>query len=433
MIVLRVTRCRATPTGRRLSGGRLLGLGGHAQQHAFALGLARGLDQQHLLLAFGHLGLARGEHALLLGHGAGTRLVGGGAGLALGLALPGDLDRALLLGELERLAPLDLLALDLALLGDALLLERAFGEDARDLDRLTRHDLRALGLLLALGALARQLGALLGARHLDVALLVQARVLGLAVDVQRPLFRLEVLAADRDHRVLLDVVALLLAALDLLGQARHAFGVEGVARVEELEAGLVELGQRGGLELEAVLRQVVGHRLAHAPHVGAALLVQLLHGHLGGRRAQRVDELALHQLFQALRLQRAQAEGLGGSRHRLRHRSHAHVELRDHVHAHAVLRDQRLVAPARDLQPQRVHVHRDHLVHDRQHEGAAVEHHLLSAEAGAHERALLARSQVQPVQQPDGDRQDDGDDDQAEQEGAELSAGHGASPVVSIS
>ena len=102
-----------------------------------------------------------------------------------------------------------------------------------------------------------------------------------------------------------------------LGQPRQALGVEGVARVEELHAGLVELGQRRRLELEAVLGQVLGHRLAHPLDVGAALLVQLFHRHLGRRGAQGVDELAFDQLLQLLRLHRAQAERLRRRRHRL--------------------------------------------------------------------------------------------------------------------
>ena len=155
--------------------------------------------------------------------------------------------------------------------------------------------------LLALRPLGGHLGALARARDLDLALLRQPRVLAFAVDLERELLGLEVLVADRDQRVLLDVVALLLALLDLLGQPRQALGVEGVARVEELHAGLVELGQRRGFELEAVLGQVLGHRLAHPPDVGAALLVQLLHRHLGRGGAQRVDELALDQLLQLRR------------------------------------------------------------------------------------------------------------------------------------
>ena len=138
-------------------------------------------------------------------------------------------------------------------LRDALLLDALLGADARRVDGLLGGDLRAFGLLLALGALGRHLGALAGARDLDLALLGQARVFALAVDLERQLLGLEVLVADRDQRVLLDVVALLLALLDLLGQPRQALGVEGVARVEELHAGLVELRQRRGFEFQAVL------------------------------------------------------------------------------------------------------------------------------------------------------------------------------------
>ncbi len=52
------------------------------------------------------------------------------------------------------------------------------------------------------------------------------------------------------------------------------------------------------------------------------------------------------------------------------------------------------------------------VVDDRQHQGAAVHHHALAAEAGAHEGDLLRRAAIEPVDQPDADRdQDRGDDD----------------------
>jgi hypothetical protein len=195
---------------------------------------------------------------------ASARAVSAGRlGDALRFAFLRHRDRPLLLGELERHAPFDLRRLDRSLLADPLLLDRLLGADARRIDRLLGGDLRALALLLALRPLGHELGALPGARDLDLALLAQARVLALAVDLERELLGLEVLVADRDQGVLLDVVALLLALLDRLGEARQALGVEGVARVEELHAGLVELGQRHRLELEAVLGQVLGHRLAH--------------------------------------------------------------------------------------------------------------------------------------------------------------------------
>ena len=95
-----------------------------------------------------------------------------------------------------------------------------------------------------------------------------------------------------------------------LGQARQALGIEGVRRVEELHVGLVGAGERHRLQLEAVLQQVLGDRLLHAPHIVAALLVHLLHRDLGGDRAQHVDELALEQLAQRLRLHGALAQRL---------------------------------------------------------------------------------------------------------------------------
>src|SRR5205807_7967379 len=104
--------------------------------------LALGLHDLDALAALGGLGVARGEHALLLGHGPRARLVGGGLRFGLELRLLGDGDGPLLLGELDRLAPLDLERLDLPLARDALLLDRALGDDARAVHRLARLDLR---------------------------------------------------------------------------------------------------------------------------------------------------------------------------------------------------------------------------------------------------------------------------------------------------
>ena len=305
--------------------------------------------------------------------------------------------------------------------------------DACRVDGLLGRDLRAFGRLLALRPFGGDLGALAGARDLHLALLRQPRVFALAVDVQAQLLGLEVLVADGDQRVLLDIVALLLAVFDLLGQPRQTLGVEGIAGVEVLHARLVQLGQRRAFQFQAVFRQVAGHRLTHALDVAAAFFVQLFHRHFGGAGAQRVDELAFDQLLQLLRFHRAQAQRLRRGRHRVGLRGHTHVELGDHVHAHAVLGDQRLVTAAAHLQPQRVHVHRNHVVHDRQHERAAVEHHLLPAQAGTHEGALLAAAQVQPMQQPYGNGHDDRNDDQAEDETSEICTGHGVSPSLSIS
>ena len=345
--------------------------------------------------------------------------------------LLGDGDRALLLGRLDRPAAFDLELLDLAFLGDALLLECALRGDARLLDRLARQDLGALSLLVAVGPLARHVGALGGALGLDILLLGEPRMLERAIDLQRLPLCVEILVADLDHRVLLDVVPDLLAPLDLLGEPRQALGVEGVRRVEELHGGLVELGERYGLELQAVLQQVLGDDAAHPLDVVATPLVHLLHGHLGRHGAQCIDELALDQFAQRIGLHGALAERLGSVGDGVVGRLDADVELAYHVDAHAVAGDERLVAAARHLEPERVHVDRDDLVHDRQHEGAAVHHHLLPGQAGAYEGALLGRAQVEPVEQPDDDRHDDGDDDQGQDKDAELGSAHGVLPPIS--
>ena len=123
------------------------------------------------------------------------------------------------------------------------------------LDRLAGGDLGALGLGLALGALARELGALLGAAELDLALLLEPGLLAGALDGERLLLGLEVARADRDHRALLDVVAQRAALLDVLDERGQAFGVEAVGGVEEFEAGLVDVDDGDGFELEAVARR----------------------------------------------------------------------------------------------------------------------------------------------------------------------------------
>ena len=79
--------------------------------------------------------------------------------------------------------------------------------------------------------------------------------------------------------------ALLARPLDLLGQLGQALGVEGVVRVEEVAVCLVKGRERDGLELEAVLQEVLGHSGLDLLHERDALLVQLKHGHLGGDAA----------------------------------------------------------------------------------------------------------------------------------------------------
>ena len=316
------------------------------------------------------------------------------------------------LGFLDRAGALDLALAHIALRGDARFADGALVRDARFLDLLARGELGLLSLGVPQRALAREFGALHRAAHFDVALLVEPRGLAFALDVERLPLGFEVAGADQDHRLLFDVVAQLAACLDLLDQLRQAFGIEAVRRVEVFKVGLVEVGDRHRLKLEAVLRQPFGSRLLHARDIISALLVHFLHRHLGRDGAQRGDELAGEERVQPLRLHGAAAERRGSDRDRFLARAYPHVEFGLDVDAHAVLGDQRVRLLAHDLHLQHVHVHGRVVVDERQHEGAAVDHHPLAEQTRAHEGHLLRGPVIEPVHQVDDDRDDDDRDDQ---------------------
>ena len=339
---------------RDLAPARLLVVGdARVGQHAL-LRDARLLDR----LARGDLGLLDGAHALdlLRPHVALAGDARGVDGALVGDARLLDVlareDFALLDGA----GALDVLVPRLQIGGDARLRDGAFVGDARALDRLARGDHRLLRLGLAQSPFARDFRALQRAAHLDVALLLQPRRLALALDLQRLPLGFEVARADLDHRVLLDVVAQFALGFDVLHQPRQTLGVEAVGGVEELQVGLVEVGDRDRFQFQAVLRQRLGRRRLDARDIFAALLVHLLHRHLGGDRAQRRDELARQQRVQFLRLQRAAAERRGGDGDGLARRLHAHVEIGLDVDAHAVARDHRVLFGARDRHRQHVHI-----------------------------------------------------------------------------
>ena len=210
---------------------------------------------------------------------------------------------------------------------------------------------------------------------------------------------------------LLDVVAQLAALLDVLDQPRQAFRVQAVRRVEEMKVGMVEIGDRDGFELEAVLRQRRGGGLLDPRDIVAALLVHLLHRHFGGDRAQGGDEFARQKGVQPFGFERATAEGGGGDRNRLAGRLHADIEVGFHVDAHPIARDQRVAFLAHDLHRQHVHVDRRVIVDEGQHESAAVDHHPLAEEAGAHEGGFLRGPVIEPVDHIDDHHDDDDRDD----------------------
>jgi hypothetical protein len=207
-------------------------------------------------------------------------------------------------------------------------------------------------------------------------------------------------------RVLFDVVARLLAQLDLLGQLGQTLGVERVIGVEMLDRRLVEPGQRHRFELEPVHRQVVRTDLLHLLDEIGALLVELVHRHARRDRTQRVDELALDQILQRFGVHRAQAQRLRRHGNRARIGTHANVEFGLYVDAQPVERDQRVDILAFDRQPHGVHVHGHRFVEHRQHQRAAVHDHPLAAESGADKSYFFRRAPIKPRDDQSQDEQD---------------------------
>ena len=168
------------------------------------------------------------------------------------------------LGLVDLAAALDLAFADIALGRDARLGERALVGDACLLDLLAAGNLRLLRLGVAQRTLAREFGALDRASDFDVTLLIKPRGFALAIDFQRLLLGLEIAGADEDHRVLLDVVAQFAPGFNVLDQLGQAFGVEAVRRIEELEIGLIEIGNRHRFQFEAVPLQALQRRFLNA-------------------------------------------------------------------------------------------------------------------------------------------------------------------------
>ena len=65
-----------------------------------------------------------------------------------------------------------------------------------------------------------------------------------------------------------------------------------------LDRGLIEPGQGGGLELEAVVAQIARDGFLHALHEIGALLLEVGQAHAGGDGAQGVHELRFDQFTQ---------------------------------------------------------------------------------------------------------------------------------------
>ncbi len=238
--------------------------------------------------------------------------------------------------------------------------------------------------------------------------------------------RLQVLGLDVDAAVLLDGVALQPAGLDVSRQARQALGVECIVGIEEFAAGLVELGERGGFQLQAGLLHFGGDVRLNAADEVAPLLVQFLHRHLGGDAAQCIDEAAFQQVPHRFGPAGLGAERLRGERDRLGTAGDTDVEHGRDVDPHPVTGDDGGLVLARDLQPVGGHRNRGEVVEHGNDEGAAVLNHLLPAEAGADERDFLGGAAIEPPEQHPQDDDENHDDDDRQDHGGENI--HGPAP-----
>ena len=205
---------------------------------------------------------------------------------------------------------------------------------------------------------------------------------------------------------------------------RQTLGVEPVRGIEEFEVRLIKVSDCDGLKLKTVLRQRLLGRGFDASDIIAALLVHLLHCHLGGDRAQRGDELARQQGVKSLRLERAPPERCRRDRHRLAGRLYANIEVGLDIDAHAIAGDEGAALLAHDLHRQHVHIDGGEVVDERQDESAAVDHHPLAEKAGAHERHLARRAMVEPVDHVHDDHDDNDRDDQPEDQSSDQEPRH---------
>ena len=212
---------------------------------------------------------------------------------------------------------------------------------------------------------------------------------------------------------------------DVLDQLGQALGVEAVRRIEEFEVGLVEIGDRHRLRARG--RSAPGlpgadslTRVTYSPRRSCISSIVI------SEATERSAETNLPESSASSvgDVHGAPAERGGGDGHRLRRRRHPHIELRLDVDAHAVLGDERVVAIAHHLHAQHVHVDRRDLVNEREHEGAAVDHHFFAEQAGAHEGELLRGTAVEPVHEIDDDRDDDDRDDQPDDQATKDGDGH---------
>ena len=125
----------------------------------------------------------------------------------------------------------------------------------------------------------------------------------------------------------------------------RALGVEPVGRIEELEVGLVEVGDRDRFQFQAVARQRVQPPVRFdRGDIVAAFLVHLVERHFGGHRAQGTPtNLPSQQVGKAVGLHGATAQGRGGGGDRRRFLNDADEKLGLDIDPHTIACDDRVL------------------------------------------------------------------------------------------
>ena len=387
-------------------GHRDQGAGLAADPGVVHFGLLGGADERKSLVPLRHGGLARGLHLLLGPDLAGARRLRLGLGPRLLDALRGQRHRVVGLRGLRRELGIELLAAQLPV---ALDLGQAHLALAGNSGRLAAA-LRG-------GLLLRDVGLARGPRGLDLALLGDRRLLLLLGEEQPALGGVELALVHRDLGVRLDRRAFLLVGRDDLGEAPHAERVEGVVLVERVERGLVQPGEGDRFEPEAVLGEVLAQHPAHVGGVLRAFVLQALHAVAGRHREHRVHELPFQRLRELGRAEGLAGQRLGGRRDPLLGRLDPDVELRPDVDPQPIPGDHRVRPEPLDLELRGPHVDLGHLVQERERETAAVEHHPLPAETGAHQRPFAGGLAVVAIEKEDAQTREHEQDDDGEEPG----------------
>ena len=230
------------------------------------------------------------------------------------------------------------------------------------------------------------------------------------------LLRLQILVADIDQRALFDLVAHLAPCLDRLGELGEAFGVEGIRRIEEFQAGSDRGRRWPHFQAQAHWRGALPRR-GRGPDWRNARRCSCISSNVICAATMRMEEANFpsSKLRMPSSCKRAAAQSLRRGGDRGFGGADADKEFGDDIDAHPIAGDQRSVVAPHHLDAQNVHVDRGDFVQHRDDESAAVNNYLFTEKSGAHKGCFLGGSAIQPAQDVDHDDDRNRDSNQPKQ------------------